>query len=80
MEQVDNFFVTNAGTACNADDFNYKTVLQNLPPRTYNVRIYAAPWVNNGAVAQLGIGQQPVAGGCGTSLPAGQSLILTVSQ
>lgn len=80
MEQVDNFFVTNAGTACNADDFNYKTVLQNLPPRTYNVRVYAAPWVNNGAVAQLGIGQQSNPGGCGTNLPAGQSLIITVSQ
>lgn len=79
MEVVNRFYNGHGETGCSGNDFNFKTVLKDLPPRTYNVRVYAAPWVNSGVVAKLGFGLQPIPG-CGETDPAKQKLIVTVSQ
>lgn len=81
MELVNTFFVGHTATGCGAGDFNYKTVFKDLPPRPspYTVRIYAAPWVNGGVPATLGVGLQSVPG-CGNDTPEKQKLIVTVSQ
>ena len=84
FETVGSFFVTQTGLACAGDYINFKTVLQNLPVRTYNVRVYAAPWVNSGAAAKLGVGAPSNPGSCGgpagSDLTNSQKLIISVSQ
>lgn len=84
FETVGSFFVTETGLACVGNYFNYKSVLQNLPARTYTVRVYVAPWVNGGAAAKLGIGTPSNPGSCGgpsgADLTGSQKLIVSVSQ
>lgn len=68
-----------AGLVCYATSFNYKLALQNLPVRTYNVRVYIVPWNYTGSIAgTYGLGTSPVFG-CGSSTTT-QFLITSVTQ
>lgn len=65
--------------ACYASSFNYKIALQNLPVRSYNVKVYLVPWSYGGSIGGVyGLGVSPVFG-CG-SAPSTQFLITTVTQ
>jgi hypothetical protein len=76
---VDGFGVSHSGLSCSAGTANYKSILKNLPPRTYNVKVYASAFTNTGTVAKLGIGSEAYPG-CGINDFAKQNLIISVSQ
>jgi len=68
-----------ASLTCYASSFNYKIALQNLPVRSYNVKVYLVPWSYGGSIGGVyGLGVSPVFG-CG-SAPSTQFLITTVTQ
>lgn len=64
---------------CYASSFNYKLALQNLPVRTYNIKVHLVPWNYGGSLAGIyALGVAPILG-CGSS-PATQFLITSVTQ
>ncbi|MDB5243375.1 MAG: hypothetical protein JWP57_4000 [Spirosoma sp.] len=79
-EVIDNLFVTHTGLICSASYLNFKSTLKNLPVRSYNIKIYLAPWVNGGAAAVVGVGKQSNAGVCGNNDFANQKVTVSVSQ
>ncbi|MBO9611356.1 MAG: hypothetical protein J7619_01605 [Dyadobacter sp.] len=81
FESIDGFYYTEVGTGCVGNSFNYKSVLKNLPVRAvpYQVRVYLAPWVNGGTVAQFGMGASALVG-CGGGTPDRERLVVSVSQ
>ncbi|WP_254411164.1 hypothetical protein [Dyadobacter diqingensis] len=76
---VDGFGVSHSGISCSAGTANFKSILKNLPPRTYNVKVYASAFTNTGTAAKLGIGSEAYAG-CGINDYNKQNLIISVSQ
>ena len=70
---------TTPALACYASSFNYKLALQNLPVRSYNIKVYLVPWNYGGSIGGVyGLGVSPVFG-CGSS-PGTQFLITSVTQ
>jgi len=68
-----------AALVCYATSFNYKIALQNLPVRSYGVKVYLVPWNYVGSQAGVyALGVPPITG-CGSS-PATQFLITSVTQ
>lgn len=64
---------------CYASSFNYKLALQNLPVRTYSIKVNLVPWNYGGSLAGIyALGVSPILG-CGSS-PATQFLITSVTQ
>ncbi|WP_254411171.1 hypothetical protein [Dyadobacter diqingensis] len=80
FELVDYYFITNSTTGCSGQYLNLKGALKNLPVRSYNVKVYLAPWQNSGAAATVGFGKQALAGACGNNDFDQQKVIVSVSQ
>jgi hypothetical protein len=81
FEEVNKFYVQeSSSTSCTGGTVNFLAALKNLPPRTYNVRVYGTPWSNtNAGPVYIGIGTPGVAG-CGLADPDKQQVIVSVSQ
>ena len=80
FEKVSKFVTINPAAVCAAESFNYKTTLQNLPARTYNIKVYAGAYNYGGSsTGAFGIGQASAVG-CGSGDLSPQSLVVTVSQ
>ncbi|WP_254411163.1 hypothetical protein [Dyadobacter diqingensis] len=78
-ELVDSFFIDTGNASCSAGSMNFKSVLKNLPARSYDVKVYEMHWYNAGAPAKIGIGGLAL-GACGQADFAQQRLIVSVSQ
>ncbi|MGA0560310.1 hypothetical protein ACO2Q8_26840 [Larkinella sp. VNQ87] len=79
FEYVGATFVTVASVACTGGTFLGKYAIKDLSPRTYNVRVYVAPWTNTGTPATLGVGLTSSAA-CGANSTNGNNLIVSVSE
>ncbi|MCF0054856.1 hypothetical protein [Dyadobacter sp. CY356] len=79
-EMVDYYFITNSTTGCSGQYINLKSALKNLPVRSYNVKVFLAPWQNSGAAATVGVGKQALTGSCGNNDFAQQKVIVSISQ
>lgn len=80
FEIQDYFFVSNAALGCSGQYLNLTSTIKNLPARTYNLKVYVAPWTNPGATATVGFGKQALAGACGNNDFVNQKVIVSVSQ
>jgi len=80
FEEVNKFYIQEAISSCSGGAVNFLTALKNLPPRTYNVRVYLSPWTNGNAnPVNVAVGTAAVAG-CGLANPEKQQVIVSVSQ